>query len=707
MNPIIPKTNATFGSGAPTTLLLGEIATNRTAGELYLGSDTGVDLIAQKVTSIARGGTGSTSAAAALNALGAAPIVSPAFSGTPTVPTAAAGTSTLQAASTAFVQANKGDKYKTASTTTWNISKMVVSFTVDPGLSYTATQDITIAYDSANHAHGTVVSYVGTTLTVDVHNITGAGTYSNWTINIGGFSDAAGALLAINNLSDVASPATALSNLGGVSTAAIIPVNRGGTGSTTAQAALNQLVGGTTVNYIVGGDGSNVVLRQLTNNDLPLSGASAGTFGASNAVPVLTVNSRGVITALATAQIPAAMTFGTTPGAALTTAALAGISPNPARADHTHSIPITDLSGDVIGTGQGSVLTTLATTGVSAGAYGGSAAIPVLTIDAKGRVTAASMAALPAGLGLTTQPAAALETAALAGIASEAARADHAHAIPTTTLTGDVLGSGGGSVAAALATTGVSAGAYGSTAAIPVLTVDAKGRITAASTAAALTLTTATPAALGTAAVGVATTAARADHVHQTPTTTLTGDATGSGAGSVAVTLATSGVAANIYGSTAAIPVLTVDAKGRITSASTAVALRLGTTSPSSLGTSAAVGSSTLAAPLDHVHQIPFPAINSTAATAYTLTLSNNNNTVQFTAATAVTVTIPTNATAAFPIGSQILLLQYGAGQLTIGGAGVTLRSSGGKLKSATQYSLLTLLKIGTDEWVLGGDITT
>lgn len=706
MNPIIPKTNATFGAGAPTTLLLGELATNRSVGELYLGTDTGVDLIAQKVTSIARGGTGSTSAAAALNALGAAPIVSPAFSGVPTVPTAAAGTNTLQAASTAFVQANKGDKYRTTSTTTWTIAKTIFSFTVQAGLSYTPTQDVTVAYDSANHAHGTVVSYSGTTLTIDFHNITGAGTYSAWTINIGGFSEASGALLSANNLSDVADPAAALTNLGGVSTTSTISVLRGGTGATNAQAALNALAGAVTANRVLAGDGTNVWLRPLSNADLPTSGVTAGTVGAANVVPIITVNNRGIITNISTAQIPAGLEFGTAPGSALTTAALAGISPSPSREDHTHAIPTTTLSGDVLGTGQVSVLTALATTGVSAGAYGGSASIPVLTVDAKGRVTAASTAALPAGLGLTTQPAAALQTAALAGIAAEAARADHVHLIPTTTLTGDVLGSGVGSVAAALATTGVSAGSYGSTDAIPVITVDAKGRLTAASTVAALTLTTATPAALGTAAVGTATTAARADHVHQTPTTTLTGDATGSGNGSVAVALATTGVAANTYGSTAAIPVLTIDAKGRITAASTASALRLGTTSPAALGTSAAVGISTLAAPLDHVHQIPFPAINSTAATAYTLTLADNNDTVQFTAATAVAVTIPTNATAAFPIGSQILLLQYGAGQLTVGGAGVTIRASGGKLKSAVQYSLLTLLKIGTDEWVLGGDIT-
>lgn len=42
MNPIIPKTNATPGPGAPTELFLGELASNRSTGKLYLGTDSGI-----------------------------------------------------------------------------------------------------------------------------------------------------------------------------------------------------------------------------------------------------------------------------------------------------------------------------------------------------------------------------------------------------------------------------------------------------------------------------------------------------------------------------------------------------------------------------------------------------------------------------------------------------------------------------------------
>ncbi len=60
-----------------------------------------------------------------------------------------------------------------------------------------------------------------------------------------------------------------------------------------------------------------------------------------------------------------------------------------------------------------------------------------------------------------------------------------------TALTGDVIASGSGSVAATLANTGVVAASYGSASSVPAFSVDAKGRITSASNQ------TITPAAIG------------------------------------------------------------------------------------------------------------------------------------------------------------------------------------------------------------------
>lgn len=59
---------------------------------------------------------------------------------------------------------------------------------------------------------------------------------------------------------------------------------------------------------------------------------------------------------------------------------------------------ITQLTGDVTaGPGSGSEVATLAASGVSAGSYGSASLVPVLTVDAKGRVTAASTAAVSGG----------------------------------------------------------------------------------------------------------------------------------------------------------------------------------------------------------------------------------------------------------------------------------------------------------------------
>jgi len=91
---------------------------------------------------------------------------------------------------------------------------------------------------------------------------------------------------------------------------------------------------------------------------------------------------------------------------------------------------------------------------------------------------------------------------------------------------------------------------------------------------------------------------------------------------------------------------------------------------------------------------------------SYTLVLADADKLVEMNVGSANNLTIPLNSSVAFPTGTQILLAQYGAGQTTIvATSGVTVRSNGGKLKLNVQYSGATLIKIGTDEWYLFGDI--
>lgn len=94
--------------------------------------------------------------------------------------------------------------------------------------------------------------------------------------------------------------------------------------------------------------------------------------------------------------------------------------------------------------------------------------------------------------------------------------------------------------------------------------------------------------------------------------------------------------------------------------------------------------------------------------TSYGLVLADAGLVVEMNVGSANNLTVPLNATQAFAVGTVIELFQYGAGQTTVvATGGVTIRSSGGKLKLTGQYSSASLRKIATDEWSLIGDIAT
>jgi hypothetical protein len=85
---------------------------------------------------------------------------------------------------------------------------------------------------------------------------------------------------------------------------------------------------------------------------------------------------------------------------------------------------------------------------------------------------------------------------------------------------------------------------------------------------------------------------------------------------------------------------------------------------------------------------------------SYTLVATDNGQVVEMNKATANTLTVPSGV---FTAGQQVLVTQYGAGQTTLVGSGVTLRSDGGKLKINTQYSSATILFISdTEAYVIG-----
>jgi outer membrane usher protein FimD/PapC len=93
-------------------------------------------------------------------------------------------------------------------------------------------------------------------------------------------------------------------------------------------------------------------------------------------------------------------------------------------------------------------------------------------------------------------------------------------------------------------------------------------------------------------------------------------------------------------------------------------------------------------------------AFNAQTGTTYTFVLADADNKL-----------VTANANVAFPIGTQINLIQLGAGQVTVNAvtSGTTTIVSTGATaaspKCRAQYSAMTLIKRDTDSWYAIGDI--
>lgn len=97
----------------------------------------------------------------------------------------------------------------------------------------------------------------------------------------------------------------------------------------------------------------------------------------------------------------------------------------------------------------------------------------------------------------------------------------------------------------------------------------------------------------------------------------------------------------------------------------------------------------------------------STKTTDYNLGLADAGQTILIDSTIDRTVTVPLNSAVPFAIGQRLDVVRLNTGNVTFAGAvGVTLNSKNSNKKIAARYSGATLIKTGTDTWVLIGDLT-
>jgi hypothetical protein len=101
--------------------------------------------------------------------------------------------------------------------------------------------------------------------------------------------------------------------------------------------------------------------------------------------------------------------------------------------------------------------------------------------------------------------------------------------------------------------------------------------------------------------------------------------------------------------------------------------------------------------------------IDVVTGTSYTIAADDAWHHKRFTDGSLVTVTVPTNATAAYPIGGRTRLTQVGGGQIEFApeDGTVTLNSRDGALRSTAQFAVFEIEKVDTNEWDVLGDVTT
>lgn len=270
--------------------------------------------------------------------------------------------------------------------------------------------------------------------------------------------------------------------------------------------------------------------------DLDDTAVTVGTYGSATSIPVVTIDQQGRITSASTETIGTSMSVAADSGTAQSIIF------------KTETLNILGGTGLSSTTGTNSVTINLDNTNVTAGTYGTATTVPSFTVDAQGRITSVNTLSIPLTLTVNADG----NSSDGINLSSEQLTITGDTGI-TTSITGNTL-------KIDLDDTTVTIGTYGSSSAIPTITVDQQGRITSIGTASIST-------SLGVAGdTGSDTISLASETLTVSGGTGLSSVAT---ANKITVNLDNTSVTAGNYGSSTAIPVLSIDAQGRITSAST------------------------------------------------------------------------------------------------------------------------------------------
>lgn len=324
--------------------------------------------------------------------------------------------------------------------------------------------------------------------------------------------------------------------------------------------------------------------------ELSNTGVAAGTYGNTTSIPVIEVDTKGRIVDISHSTIPTATSY-SVPNSTVQRDSTSSFSANvisandfignvTGNADSASKLLVAreiSIFGDAFGAanfdGSSNVVVTVthANSGVSAAQYGGINNIPIITVDAKGRITSATTATLASRDTSASANTIVLRDASasfsanvvtannfVGNLTGNADTATTLRDSRTISLTGDVSGSAifdgsaNASITATMPNSGVAAGTWNN------ITVNAKGVVTGGANTAYLT---------------------------ENDTITVTGDASGSGRTNISLTLSDSGVSSGTYTH----PAFSVDSKGRITSVTNAALTISGDASGTLMGNSISV----------------------------------------------------------------------------------------------------------------------